>query len=89
MIVVKIELWSARTGRVTEIGRTYITNDGTGTDDRRNYDVWICRRGRYAPPGDYKSAATRTASITKFPSKAYNVWRLIARALKAAFPEEA
>lgn len=39
MIIVKIELHSAVTGQVTELGRLHITNDGTGTRERGNYDV--------------------------------------------------
>lgn len=54
MIVVKIELVSARTGDTTELGRMVICNDGTqmdpnvaGQPDRGNYDVYLGKRGEF------------------------------------------
>lgn len=103
MITVKIELWPLGSEvRAKEIGRMYIANDGEGTADRGNYRVAVCRRGTTAVPrelyGDDAQAeaalskapkATRTGEVRGYPRLAYNVWRLIARALLSAFPEEA
>lgn len=92
MIVVKIELWSAITGKATEIGRMHISNDGTGDQKRRNYKVEVLRRGATAttPDGAPAEAAptTRVGEVKAFPSLSYNVWRLVLRALSSAFPEE-
>lgn len=82
MIVVRIELWSAITGQVTEIGRMHISNVG-GTRDGKlgDYDVEVMRRGT-------KDKVLRKGSVTQYPRLSYNVWRLICRALLSAFPEE-
>lgn len=52
MIVVKIELVSARTGITSELGRMVLCNDGTqmdpslaGPPDRGDYDVYLGKRG--------------------------------------------
>ncbi len=83
MIVVKIELHSAITGEVSEIGRTYIDNVG-GTQDRGDYRVRVCRRGNEAIPRN----PARMGAVTNYPRLSYNVWRLVIRALRSAFPEE-
>lgn len=76
MIVVKIELHSARTGKVTELGRLHIANDGTGTKSRGNYNVTkIGKRRRKLPPV--------TARVENFPRLSYSVFRLLRRALEA------
>lgn len=91
MIVVKIELHSAITHKVTEIGRMYIANVG-GTRDRGDYKVAVCRRGSKSPPaglGDFTGRqAARTGKVENYPRLSYNVWRLISRAVRSAFPEE-
>lgn len=81
MIIVKIELHSAITGLATEIGRMKIYNDGTGTDRRGNYDIVVLkRRSEYL--------VQRLGRVEDYPRRSYNVWRLIARAILSAFPEE-
>lgn len=75
MIVVKIELHSAVTGEVTELGRLHITNDGTGTPHRGHYD--IARFGRQ------RRRVLQTARVEDWPRKSYNVFRLLRRALEA------
>lgn len=84
MIKVTIELLSALTGRTTKLGTTYITNDGKGTKELRNYDVRVMRKGVENPMG----RTAREGRIEKFPSERVNVWCLVTRALLAAFPEE-
>ncbi len=104
MIRVTIELCplgNERPEAVKEIGRMYIANDGTGTIDRGDYKVAVCRRGSTEVPRElfpegtftgYEEGrppkATRTGSVRNYPRLAYNVWRLIARSLLSAFPEE-
>jgi hypothetical protein len=90
MLIVKIELHSAIDGRVEEIGRMYIANDGTGTPSKSDYNVAVCRKGITGTPenlGGFEAAA-RTGRVLDYSRKSYNVWRLVSRALLATFPEE-
>ena len=96
MIVVKVELHSAITGEVTEIGRTYIHNKG-GTTTRGEYAVNVCKKGSKRKPiemfPDAKvpytaPRAQRTGEVLDYPRRSHNIWRLISRALRSAFPEE-
>lgn len=93
MIVVKIELWSAITHEATEIGRMYIANDGSSADPTRgDYIAGVCRRGSDAVPQPVNPKGpkpTRSGAVKNYPRLSHNVWRLITRALKSAFPEEA
>lgn len=92
MIVVKIELWPLGfEERAREIGRMYLANDATGDAERGNYDVAVCRRGTSEVPHPIDLSGptpTRAGRVEGYPRQAYNVWRLIARALLAGFPEE-
>lgn len=45
MIIVKLELHSAITHTVKEIGRAVIWNDETGTRELGNYHVALCHEG--------------------------------------------
>jgi hypothetical protein len=93
MIVVKIELWpggAENHPRKQEIGRMYIANVG-GDIQRGDYQVAVCRRGSTAVPQPILPSGpmpTRSGEVRDYPRLAYNVWRLITRALKSAFPEE-
>jgi hypothetical protein len=90
MLMVRIELYSAVDGRVEELGRMYLANDGKGTESSSTYDVAVCRKGVPGIPeniGGFEAAA-RTGRVLDYSRKSYNVWRLISRALLAAFPEE-
>lgn len=50
MIRVKIDLISAvDPSRDRELGRLYISNDGTGTEDLSDYDVQVMRKGSETP----------------------------------------
>lgn len=87
MLVVRIELHSAITGKITEIGTAIIANVG-GTKDRGDYSVKV---GNKRDAGDIRktwSNPQRTGEVKDYPRLSYNVWRLIARALLSAFPEE-
>lgn len=98
MLVVKLELWPhGDEKRKREIGRTYIANVG-GSVSRGEYVAAVCRRGRHEVPRDlYAMAgstetngprATRVGHVHDYPRLAYNVWRLVVRALRSCFPEE-
>ncbi len=90
MIVLKLELHSARTGETTEIGRAIIANTG-GSSTLGNY---ICKIARRQKDGtDYSNTKTwhsplREGEVNKYPRLSYNVWRLVIRSLLSAFPEE-
>lgn len=90
MLRVTIELVSAVTGKTSVIGRMHVWNDGTGTPSRGNYQVGVRRRGaEELQPGEHpKQNCTRHGEVKNYPRLSYNVWRLILRALKSAFPEE-
>jgi len=75
MIVVKVELHSAITGKITEIARMHIWNDGTGNRLHGNYGGETFRKG---------SATTvqRNGRVEKYPRRLLHVWCLVARMLK-------
>jgi len=92
MIVVKLELWpGGDRSRATEIGRTYVWREHLHSPGKADYEVRVCRRGHYEVASraflDSKGF-TRTGRVENWPRLSYNVWRLICRCLKAAFPEE-
>lgn len=91
MIVVKIEMWpKGDESKKREIGRTYIYNAG-GSLTRGDYEVRVCRKNSFETTGERLRTGrgfTRTARVEDYPRLSYNVWRLISRALRAAFPEE-
>ena len=90
MIVVTVELYGAA-GRSKIIGRMLIINDGSSVDARvSDYTVVVSNR-QDAPKTDPQVALarpTRTGSVKGFRRLSYNVWRLVARSLLSAFPEE-
>lgn len=82
MIVVKVELHSARTGKVTEVGRLLIANDGTGTPRRGNYTGVLLRRGS-------TKRVQRTARLLDYPRQSYTVWEFVRRMLNALHTKSA
>lgn len=87
MIIVRIELHSARTRKVTQIGEMWIDNiSRTGNDSKRgNYRVRLLRRGTAA---GYGPKVQREGQVYDFPRLSYNIWRLVFRALKSVLTEE-
>lgn len=75
MLIVKIELHSARTGKVTEIGRMHISNRGTGTPKRGNYRVEVMRKGS-------KTRVQREGEVNNYPRQSYSVWELVKRSIE-------
>lgn len=80
MIVVRVELHSAITGKHTELARMIVDNIG-GTRDLGNYR---CRalRGRSAATLDLR-AVQREGRVNDYPRLSLHVWNLIARALSS------
>ncbi len=97
MIRVRIELCpfgDERPEAVKEIGRMYIANDGIRSRENRalgDYTVVVCKKGTTAVPRPISRPGpcpTRGGEVRDYPRLAHNIWRLIARALHVAFPEE-
>lgn len=88
MIVVKVELHSAITGQIKEIGRAYIWNVG-GSPERGDYEAAVCRKGSFdALAAIRHGKALRYGEVKDYPRRSYNVWRLVSRAIRSCFPEE-
>lgn len=81
MIVVRFELHSANTGRVTELARMIICNIG-GTRNSGDYSVEIMR-GRSREALD-KRIVHKRAKVLGHPRLSQHVWHLVAKALKAS-----
>ena len=79
MIVVRVELWSAITGKKTELARMHITNDASGNLTWRNYIVQTFK-GRSKEQLD-KLSIQRTAGVLNFPSPRVHVWNLVRKSL--------
>lgn len=86
MIVVRVELHSAITGKRTELARMQIANVG-GDMVRRNY---ACRtlRGRDTDALDkgitqrvHRGETDREAEVDGWPSQAVHVWNLVGECL--------
>lgn len=76
MLVVKVELHSAITGEVSEIGRMRIINDGTAPDRRGNYNIELMRRGA-------NHRVQRSGRVFDHPRLTQSVWQLVAKALES------
>lgn len=89
MIVVTVELISAIDGRREVLGTMIIANDGKQEDPRLgDYDVKV---GNKRDVGNLRAVyhqPQRTGRLERYPRLAYNIWRLVSRALRSAFPEE-
>lgn len=88
MIVVRIELWSAITRKVTPLGTMVITNRGSGTAKRGDYDVVVARKSDASDLAKVMAKPLRRGEVLDYPRLSYNVWRLVSRAVLSAFPEE-
>lgn len=81
MIVIRVELWSAITGKKTEIARMQIANKG-GKQGRLHGYFGKTFRGRSTTALD-KEVVLRTGEVDNYPREAYHVWNLVARMLKS------
>jgi len=75
MLVVKIELHSAITGKVTTIASGKIVNTGTGTPTRGNY-IAVLR--------DANGREWKREAVDDFPRKRLLAWDLLYRVLAKA-----
>lgn len=84
MIVVRVELWSARTGQRTELARLRIANDGEATSANVRFGDYVGEtlRGRSEAALD-KGAVQRTGRVVGHPRLSLHVWHLVARMLVA------
>ncbi len=79
MLVIKIELWSAITGKKTELARMHICNTGEGDKEHGNY-IGKTFRGRSKKQLD-KMTVSRSGEISNWSRQRNNVWKLIAKML--------
>jgi hypothetical protein len=80
MIVIRVELHSAITRKVTEIARMHISNIG-GSRQTGHYHAKTYR-GRSSEQLSH-GAVQRQGSIRNYPRLSLHVWHLVARALVA------
>jgi hypothetical protein len=73
MLIVKIELHSAVTGRITTIATGKIVNTGTGSPAQGNYRIEL---------RDAAGRRWKTGHIEGFPRKRLLAWDLLYRALE-------
>ena len=92
MIVVTVELLSARTHASKIIGRAIIANDGQSANPMlQDYDICVANKRDASKVEGLRLTMEnplRTGRVENYPSKSYNMWRLVIRALRSAFPEE-
>jgi hypothetical protein len=83
LIIVRVELHSAITGKVTELARMMIHNTG-GTNTKGDYGVEVYRgRDKDALDVAQKSRiAQRTGKVLGYARLSRHVWNLVAIALK-------
>lgn len=79
MLVIRIELWSHRTGEKTELARMHITNTGEANGRLHNY-IGQTFRGRSSRALD-RLQASRTTQLTDWPRDRLHVWSLVATML--------
>lgn len=82
MIIVRVELLSAITGKTTELARMEICNDGTVADPSKGNYTARTLRGRSTAALNQR-IGQRDGRIKDYPRLAVHVWNLVARALKA------
>ena len=81
MIVVRVELHSAITGKVSELARMVLCNDGSGSASKGNY-YGHTYRGRSTEQLD-KREIQRRGQVVEYPRQNIHVWNLVARMLTA------
>jgi hypothetical protein len=79
MIVLKLELHSALDGSIEELGRMYIYNDGTGTQEIGNYNAKIMRKGIK----DQFGPVYKTGYVFNHARKRDVIWKLILKAIQS------
>jgi hypothetical protein len=82
MIVITVELHSAITGKVTQLGKAILANTG-GSHELGDYRLAVGRKG-HAELRSLWARPHREAFVDRFPRLQKNVWYLLARSLAAA-----
>lgn len=84
MLIVRVELWSAITGKVTEIARMQIANDGAASATNPRLGDYVARTftGRDTAALD-RGRVTRTGHVRRWPRLDRHVWGLVHAALDA------
>ncbi len=76
MIVVKVELHSAVTGKVTELGVMHISNDGSlGNTSKGNYDVTVFRKN--------SDTINCKGRVENHARHSLSIWSLLRKALQS------
>ena len=86
MLVVTVELHSAKTGEKTLLGQTIIHNVG-GTPTSGNYEVKVGRKNHVGDLRKIFQKPLRTGHVLGHARLSDNVWTLVLKALSRAFPE--
>lgn len=88
MLVLRLEFWSAVTGRKSTLGLAIVSNAGVSEDGARaDYRVHVSRKGNAESVSAVLQAPLRKGTVQNHARLRENVWRLISKALAAAFPE--
>lgn len=77
MILITVELVSARTGKREVLGKAEIYNDATGTPSRGNYVAKLYKRGE-----NFGGSVWKAGRIEDFPRKRLLMWDLLFRVLR-------
>lgn len=81
MIIVRVELHSANTGEITQLGWMNLSNTGRlGSLKRADYEVEIMSMRK----GVITKKVMRKSLVRDYPRLAYTVWELVRRALESA-----
>ena len=85
MLVVRVELHSAITNKVTELARLHICNEG-GTEELGDYGIYVARgRDKAALDASTKNRSwVHTGNITGWPRLKIHVWNLVLAGLLSA-----
>lgn len=94
MIVVRVELHSAITNKVTDLGTVVIDNLGTGTKARGDYRARAYRKGTikrflgYVQPAPLwqmvrQAKANREGQVADHPRLSVPVWSLVRKSLES------
>lgn len=86
MLVIRVELHSAVTGKISEIARMLVYNDGTGTAQVGSYKgktVKGTTEGPMTPAVIYQRKAMREGTVGNYRRLNLHVWHLVARMLAA------
>lgn len=84
MIIIRVELWSAVTGQITELARMGIDNI-SGAGELRDYNVrtWRGRSKESLDKAMRTETTTRKGKVLRHAALKLHVWYLVGKALKS------